>query len=82
MPPGYVRELGVDKIFRQAGGIYPGPLEWTPAGAVELMDQTGVATGVGSVSAPGTWFGDIAEGRKLSRICKDRKSTRLNSSHT
>jgi len=71
MPPGYIKELGVDKIFRQAGGVYPGPLEWTPAGAVELMDQSGVATGIGSVSAPGTWFGDVAEGRKLSRICNE-----------
>lgn len=71
MPPGYVAELGTEKIFRQAGGIYPGPLEWTPAGAVELMDRCGVATGIGSVSAPGTWFGDVAEGRKLSRICNE-----------
>ena len=71
LPPGYLAALGAEKIFRQAGGVYAGPLEWTPAGAVELMDQCGVATGIASVSAPGTWFGDVAEGRKLSRICNE-----------
>ncbi len=71
LPPAYLAALGAEKIFRQAGGIYAGPLEWTPAGAVELMDQCGVATGIASVSAPGTWFGDVDEGRKLSRICNE-----------
>ncbi|MSQ51340.1 MAG: amidohydrolase [Betaproteobacteria bacterium] len=71
LPPEYLALLGAEKIFRQAGGIYAGPLEWTPAGAVELMDRCGVATGIASVSAPGTWFGDVEEGRKLSRICNE-----------
>jgi len=71
LPPGYLAALGADKIFRQAGGVYAGPLEWTPSGAVELMDRNGIATGIASVSAPGTWFGDLEEGRKLSRICNE-----------
>jgi 6-methylsalicylate decarboxylase len=71
VPPEYLKALGAELIFRQAGGVYPGPLEWTPAGAVEMMDQNGVATGVSSVSAPGTWFGDVAQGRMLSRICNE-----------
>ena len=46
LPPGYLWELSAEKIFKQASGIYAGPLEWSPAGAVELMDQCGVATGI------------------------------------
>lgn len=71
LPPGYLAALGADKIFRQAGGVYAGPLQWTPAGAVELMDRNGIATGIASVSAPGTWFGDVAQGRRVSRECNE-----------
>ena len=44
---------------------------WSPAQAVEEMDRNGVASAIGSVSAPGVWFGDHAEGRALARASND-----------
>jgi 6-methylsalicylate decarboxylase len=44
---------------------------WSPARTIEEMDKNGVASAIGSVSAPGIWFGDTAEGRALARASND-----------
>jgi 6-methylsalicylate decarboxylase len=44
---------------------------WTPEQALAAMDQHGVATSIGSISTPGVWFGDDANGRSLARECND-----------
>jgi predicted TIM-barrel fold metal-dependent hydrolase len=41
--------------------------EWTPARALESLDRNGIATAMISITAPGVWFGDVQESRKLAR---------------
>ena len=50
-------------------GKYP---DWTPQLALELMDSHGIEVALTSLAQPGVGFGSEA---------RDRKSTRLNSSH-
>ena len=52
---------------------FPGSFytNWTPRYSLEQMDQNGVATAIGSMTSPGIWFGDNAEGRKNARDCND-----------
>jgi len=44
---------------------------WTVESALALMDRSGIATGVGSIAAPGVHFGDRAEARALARRCNE-----------
>ncbi len=44
---------------------------WTPAQSIEVMDKAGVEKAMLSLSMPGVWFGDVQQGRKLSRIVND-----------
>lgn len=72
IPPSYISLVGADRIFRQsAGRVPPAIAAWTPQGAVQIMDECGIATAITSVSAPGTWFGDVAQGRRVSRECNE-----------
>ena len=45
--------------------------KWTPRYSLDQMDQNGVATAIGSITSPGIWFGDNAEGRKNARECNE-----------
>jgi predicted TIM-barrel fold metal-dependent hydrolase len=67
IPPFWFEEVK-EHISRQGGGrIVPNWLGWSEQRALERMDETGVATAIVSISAPGVWFGDVAQGRRLSR---------------
>lgn len=67
IPPFWFEEVK-DHISRQGGGrIVPNWFGWSEQRALERMDATGVATAILSISAPGVWFGDVAQGRRLSR---------------
>ncbi|MBC2592441.1 amidohydrolase family protein [Rhodococcus aetherivorans] len=76
IPAPYRREMEAN--HRSAGG-WPTP-NWSVEGAIALMDTEEIATGILSVSAPGTHFGNDAQARDLSRevnefgaeIVKDR----------
>jgi 6-methylsalicylate decarboxylase len=68
-PPAYFAAER-DRILG-AGSRNQGVIAWTPAGAIEAMDRGGVATAITSITAPGVWFGDVAGGRRLARICNE-----------
>lgn len=63
IPPDYARLLQ-DKGVRPGGIPLP---EWSSSASLRLMDATGVATAILSVSTPGAWFGDAAEARAVAR---------------
>jgi len=62
-PPSYVEEL---RDLQQ-----PPTLAWTPQRSLDDMDKAGVAVAVTSVTTPGVWLGDNAQGRRLARACND-----------
>ena len=68
VPPAYVQGAGNELA---SGLAYPPYKNWTVQSALEQMDANGVGTAVLSISTPGVWFGDNAQGRRLARICND-----------
>src|SRR5439155_12471477 len=62
-PPKYVEEM--------RALLQPPTLAWTPARSIEDMDQAGVATAITSITTPGVWIGDHAQGRRVARECND-----------
>jgi predicted TIM-barrel fold metal-dependent hydrolase len=69
LPPRYVAEVR-DALLATAPG-FERVLSWTPQQSVEEMDRTGVASAVVSTSAPGFWFGDVDQSRRLQRECNE-----------
>ena len=55
------------------------PAAWTAEGALAAMDQHEIATGVLSLSTPGTHFGDNAEGRLLTQQINERLANLMTS---
>lgn len=48
--------------------------KWTPAWSIEEMDKVGAETTILSISAPGSWTGNVEESRRLARILNDYKA--------
>jgi predicted TIM-barrel fold metal-dependent hydrolase len=69
LPPFYLEEAGAQ--IRSTAPGFPHLFEWTPAKSLADMDRNGVATSVLSMSTPGIWFGDTAQGRRLARRCNE-----------
>jgi predicted TIM-barrel fold metal-dependent hydrolase len=58
----------------------PGFAAWkgySPARAVEALDRVGIATAMLSITAPGVWFGDVQEARKLAREMNEYAAAKL-----
>ena len=70
MPPAYAAVVGPGFQARNPHNAAQ-VLRWTPAGSIEAMDRTGIATSITSISTPGVWFGDVAEAKRLSRACNE-----------
>ena len=68
--PGFYATLNA----KNASSPIPGLAAWkgySPASAVEALDRVGIATAMLSITAPGVWFGDVQEARKLARDWTD-----------
>ena len=51
--------------------LQPPTLAWTPERSLEDMDRAGVATAITSITTPGVWIGDNAQGARIARECND-----------
>lgn len=68
LPPAYVAAIGA-RIGPQ--GLMGATPPWTPELSLEVMDRNGIACALTSISAPGVWFGNAGEARRLARLCND-----------
>jgi 6-methylsalicylate decarboxylase len=58
----------------------PGFAAWkgySPARAVEALDRVGIATAMLSITAPGVWFGDVQEARRLAREMNEYAAAKM-----
>ena len=62
----------------------PGLAAWkgySPARALETLDRVGIETAMLSITAPGVWFGDAQEARRLAREMNEYAAARLVGDH-
>jgi predicted TIM-barrel fold metal-dependent hydrolase len=78
--PGFLATL----TAKNAKAPVPGLAAWkdySPSRAVEGLDRIGVATAMLSITAPGVWFGDMQEARKLAREMNEYATARMVGDH-
>lgn len=68
-PPRFKTET-YERIAKETR-LAPVTLSWSPGGAIEKMDQAGVATAINSISTPGIWFDDNEAARTRARECNE-----------
>ncbi len=67
LPPQHMKEEHERVNFGHSVGASQ-LLSWSPSQSLEVMDQNGIATAIVSITTPGVWFGDVAAGRRSSRM--------------
>src|SRR5580704_16707870 len=70
LPPPYMLRAR-DRVLAISDRDHFRLLNWTPAGAIEEMDKTGIATAITSLCLPGVWFGGARAARTLARTCNE-----------
>jgi predicted TIM-barrel fold metal-dependent hydrolase len=78
--PSFLATLGA----KNAVSPVPGFAAWkdySPARAVEALDRVGTATAMLSITAPGVWFGDVQEARRLAREMNEYAAAKMVSDH-
>lgn len=63
MPPKYTEEM--------RALVQPPQLTCSIERSLEDMDKAGVATAITSITTPGVWLGDDAQGRRVARECNE-----------
>ena len=74
--PSFLATLGATNAVAPV----PGFAAWkgySPARAVEALDRVGIATAMLSITAPGVWFGDVQEARKLAREMNEYAAAKM-----
>jgi predicted TIM-barrel fold metal-dependent hydrolase len=55
--------------------------DYSPSRAVEELDRVGIETAMLSITAPGVWFGDAEEARRLAREMNEFAAARMVADH-
>ena len=76
LAPPYYKDETIWKIVQPTLGNLPpeqrdAAINWSPSMAIEEMDKNQIETIISSVPIPGVWIGDVAQGRRLSRLFND-----------
>jgi predicted TIM-barrel fold metal-dependent hydrolase len=68
IPPVVAKAMSLHGVTKVAGADLP---RWTARASIRTMDLYGVQTAVTSLSAPGVYFGDLAEACELARASNE-----------
>jgi predicted TIM-barrel fold metal-dependent hydrolase len=69
---------------RNAKTPVPGLAAWkdfSPTRVVEALDRVGIETAMLSITAPGVWFGDVQESRRMAREMNEYAASKMVSDH-
>ncbi|MBI3513277.1 MAG: amidohydrolase [Proteobacteria bacterium] len=70
-PPAYLEPLAAWGQRVGFGGLRGPHRDWSIPKAIAEMDGNAIATAVLSISTPGVWFGEVAEARRVARLCNE-----------
>ena len=68
IPPAFTKVMARHGLTEVASTPLP---KWTPEQSIDVMDNNGIQTAITSLSAPGVFFGDLAEAKSLARDCNE-----------